>query len=301
MTSSTHSFADLEARVVARQSLSDADAASLMTSTDLIAIGVLGETARKVRHADRVTYSRVCGIRSGTLPPDRGEAGEVRLSVRPGSADEALKLVAAAARLAAGVPFTGFSLGDLLDLVQSDHLALAELAGALRQAGLDAVAEAPVDRLGGRENAVEVIRAAEHGGLGVWRLTIEQASGTERLGLLLDAAAIQRELHSLHAFAPLPTRDPVDMPSTGYDDVRTVAVARLICGDISSIQVDWQLYGPKLAQVAIAYGADDIDNVSAVDHLGLGHRRAPREDIERQIRAAFAVPAERDGRFALRS
>jgi 2-iminoacetate synthase ThiH len=58
------------------------------------------------------------------------------------------------------------------------------------------------------------------------------------------------------------------------------------------------LYGPKLAQVAIAYGADDIDGVAAVDTLQLGHRRSPREDIERQIRAAGAAPMERDGRYA---
>ena len=62
--------------------------------------------------------------------------------------------------------------------------------------------------------------------------------------------------------------------------------------------MDWPLYGPKLAQVAIAYGADDIDGVAAVDTLQLGHRRSPREDIERQIRAAGAAPVERDGRYA---
>jgi aminodeoxyfutalosine synthase len=111
---------------------------------------------------------------------------------------------------------------------------------------------------------------------------------------------VQQEIGGLHALAPLPRLDPPETPSTGYDDVRTVAVARLVCRDIPSIQVDWQRYGPKLAQVAIAYGADDIDNVAGVDTLQLGHRRSPREDIERQIRAAFAAPAERDGRFAVR-
>ena len=90
------------------------------------------------------------------------------------------------------------------------------------------------------------------------------------------------------------------MPSTGYDDVRTVVLARL-CTSIQSIQVSWALYGPKLAQVAIAYGADDLDGVAPVDTVELGHRRSPREDIERQIRAAFAEPIERDGRFELKS
>ena len=76
--------------------------------------------------------------------------------------------------------------------------------------------------------------------------------------------------------------------------MRTIAVARLVCANVPSIQVDWALYGPKLAQVAIAYGADDIDNVAAIDTLGLGHRRSPATDISRQITAAFATPAVRN-------
>ena len=108
---------------------------------------------------------------------------------------------------------------------------------------------------------------------------------------------VQRETAALKAFAPLPRRDPRDTPSTGYDDVKTIAVARLACPDIGAIQVDWPLYGPKLAQVAIAYGADDIDGVAAVDDPALGSRRAAAADVERQIRSAFASPRERNGRF----
>ena len=88
---------------------------------------------------------------------------------------------------------------------------------------------------------------------------------------------------------------------TRYDDVRAIAVARLVCRAIPSIQVDWSLYGPKLAQVAIAYGADDLDAVPALDAVGLGPRRSPAEDVRRQIAAAFAEPAERNGRYELRT
>ena len=79
--------------------------------------------------------------------------------------------------------------------------------------------------------------------------------------------------------------------------MRTVAIARLMCASIPCIQVDWPLYGPKLAQVALMYGANDIDGVAAVDTSGLGARRSPIEDIRRQIRAAAAEPIERNGRY----
>ena len=64
-----------------------------------------------------------------------------------------------------------------------------------------------------------------------------------------------------------------------------------------SIQVDWTLYGPKLAQVALTVGADDVDGVSPVDDMSEGRRRAPLEEIRRNIRAAGLEPVERNGRF----
>jgi aminodeoxyfutalosine synthase len=131
---------------------------------------------------------------------------------------------------------------------------------------------------------------------------VDRVSGDAGLDLIDRAVAVQQETGVLRAFAPLPRTDRSEAPSTGYDDIRTVAVAQLVAGGaIPAIQLDWVLYGPKLAQVAIAYGATDIDGVSAVDTAGLGPRRAPRADIERQIRSAFADPVERNGRYETRS
>jgi 2-iminoacetate synthase ThiH len=75
-----------------------------------------------------------------------------------------------------------------------------------------------------------------------------------------------------------------------------VALARLAFETIPSIQVDWARYGPKMAQVALAVGADDLDAVPAFDDQSLGSRRAPLEEVRRNISAAGFMPAERDGR-----
>ena len=53
--------------------------------------------------------------------------------------------------------------------------------------------------------------------------------------------------------------------------------------------------------MAIIFGADDIDGVSASDETALGPRRAPVADIERQIRAASGEPVERDARYEPRA
>jgi 2-iminoacetate synthase ThiH len=92
-------------------------------------------------------------------------------------------------------------------------------------------------------------------------------------------------------YAPLPRVAPIEKPTTGYDDVRMVALARLALG-ATSIEVDWSQYGPKLAQVALTFGADHLDSVSAENDTSLGPRRGTVEDVERNIRAAGFEPRE---------
>ncbi|MBM3750887.1 MAG: hypothetical protein FJW21_06860 [Acidimicrobiia bacterium] len=287
---------DLEPKAAAREALTHAEAQRVLGCPDLVSVGVLAEMARKAHHGERVTYGQVLTVTEG-VPTALEAAREVRLEGRPASFEAAAAWTRAVVAVAGDVPVTGFSVADLLDLAGGDHLALAEGAAVLKAAGLTAVASLPIDRV---DDPAELVRAIEHGGLHVWRVVIEQAPALEtRLALIERVTALQQEVGTVKTFAPLPIIDQVDTPSTGYDDVRTIAVARLVCVNVPSIQVDWALYGPKLAQVAIAYGADDLDNVPAVDTLVLGTRRSPRQDIERQITAAFATPAARDARFEL--
>ena len=273
----------------------------MLSSSDLIGVGLLGEMARQAVSGDRVTYGRVCVIAPKSMPAEPGDAGEVRLLGTPASIDEARAWIKAALALAGGRPVSAFSLADLVSLAGGDLAALTKLCGELRAAGLEALASAPVDLLGDGDRAIACVRAALGGGLGVPRATIASAPIEARLRLIEKTAAIQAATQAFKAFAPLPAQDPPESPATGYDDVRTVAAARLMCRSIPFIQVDWATYGPKLAQVAIAYGANDLDGVATVDRPEMGSRRSAREEIERQIRAAFATPVERDGRYEARS
>jgi len=292
---------EFEALVRAGTPLSRSQADALLASPDLVGAGLLGELARQAATGDRVTYCRVCEVTAGALPADPGDVGEVRLAGAPASADEARARVREGARFAGQRVLTGFSVTDLTTMVGGDRAALTDLARVLHESGLDAVAEAQLDVLGDDERATALVRAVIDGGLSVRRATIASAPIERRLDMIERAAYVQGATGALKAFAPLPRRDPAASPATGYDDVRTIAAARLMCRAIPCIQVDWALYGPKLAQVAIAYGANDLDAVSAVDQPELGPRRSAREEVERQIRAAFARPAERNGRYEVRA
>jgi cytochrome c551/c552 len=280
------------------------EARRVVAMADLVGVGEIGAAARRAKHGSRVTYGRVLPLEKGALGAglearaQEIEAGECRITGTPASADEALAWTKAARTAHAGnAALTGFSLLDLLNVSGGDHMVLVELAQALRAGGLEGVADVPVDKLG--EDPAEIIRAVLHGGLTAKRATIVEAKFEARFGLIELAESIQRETAAFSAFAPLPRVDPIDVPSTGYDDVKTIVITRLLAPSIDSVQVDWVLYGPKLAQVAIEYGADDIDGVAALDFEKLGVRRSPKADIERQIRSAFAEPAERNGRYEL--
>jgi aminodeoxyfutalosine synthase len=191
------------------------------------------------------------------------------------------------------MPLSGFALDDLADLAGSSGVPLEEACASLRAAGLELVAEAPLDRA----DLPRLVDAARSGGLGVTRLTVTRLDEAARIATAARARDLQDAVGGFRAFAPLPRVASVTEPSTGYDDVKQVALARMLAANIASIQVDWALYGPKLAQVALTVGADDLDGVAAVEGGVLGTRRSAIEEIRGNIRAASLEPVERNARW----
>ncbi|PYR95427.1 MAG: hypothetical protein DMF84_00985 [Acidobacteria bacterium] len=272
------------------------EAQELLAGRDLIAIGARGDDERRRRHGTRTTFVRVFEVHVDAVPrtfPATAEAGEIRVIGRPHSVDAAVAAVTRALTLAAGASVTAFSLADLVDLAAGR---LPELFASLRAGGLELVAEAPIDML---QDAAGVIRMAHDAGLMVPRVTVH-AGSTDPAELIGRIRDLQAAVGGIRAFAPLPRTSSIAHPSTGYDDVRLVATARLLADNIESIQVDWARYGPKLAQVALTMGADDVDSVSALQG-DLGRRRSPLEEIKGNIKAAGLEPVERDGHYKVRA
>ena len=275
---------------------SDHDLTFLAASHDIISLGMLADEVRRRRHGARTTFVRVVDVPFAETPvmPAAARAGEVRIVGTPPSRAAALGCVRQLATGVAGVPLTGCSLADLEQLSAQDGVTLRSLLEDLRTAGLELIAEAPFDRLQDPRRSIEEVNIA---GLALARLTIHQSPSPDPLPLLNAVADLQRSVAVVRAFAPLPRKLNAAAPTTGYDDVKRVALARIVVDSVPSIQVDWALYGPKLAQVALTVGADDVDAVSAVDDLSEGRRRAPLEEIQRNITAAGLEPVERNGRF----
>ena len=278
--------------------VSAAALSTLAASHDIISLGIAADEARRLRHGVKTTFVRVANVDATTgaavsIPP---RAGEIRIVGTPVSKSAALQRVNEVFAVAAGRPLSGYSLADLEELAGREHVTLRALLEELSASSLELVAEAPFDRLRDAKRSIEEVNIA---GLRLARLTIHQLPTADVPALYKQIAALQYDVGVIPAFAPLPRTLNPAIPTTGFDDVKRVALARILLEDLPSIQVDWSLYGPKLAQVALTVGADDVDGVSAVDDLTEGHRRAPLEEIRRNIRAAGLEPVERDGRFDL--
>jgi aminodeoxyfutalosine synthase len=276
--------------------VTETDLSTYANSHDIINLGVAADEVRRRLHGAQTTFVRVADVPATPgdpidVPPG---AGEVRILGAPTSSQAAVQRVQEVLTAATGVPVSAFALQDLEALATREQITLRALLEDLRRAGLELVAEAAFDRLRDPRLAVEEVNIA---GLTLARLTIHQLPSADVPELYRRVAALQHEVGVIRAFAPLPRAVNPAVPTTGYDDVRRVALARLFVANIPSIQVDWALYGPKLAQVALTVGADDIDAVSPLDDVAEGRRRAPLEEIRRNITAASLEPVERDGRF----
>jgi len=275
------------------------EARAILADRDLIAVGARGDDARRRRHGNKTTFVRVFEIHTDAVPaalPASASPGEIRVTGKPPSVAAAVAAVKAARALAGPTPLSAYSLDDLLELAAGGLASLTDLVARLGAAGLEIVAEAPIDRL---PDAAGAIRAARDAGVQVPRLTVRELSAGNPLRFATLARDIQSSVGGVRAFAPLARVSAVAQPSTGYDDVKQIAVARLLADNIDSIQVDWALYGPKLAQVALTMGADDVDAVSALEG-DLGRRRSPIEEIRGNITAAGLEPVERDATWKTR-
>jgi aminodeoxyfutalosine synthase len=278
--------------------LSDTDAHAILDTKDLIAVGALADEVRRRLHGARTTFVRVFDVHVDAPPsalPPRVFAGEFRIVGTPVSIEVAIAAVKGTAALAASVPVTGFSLSDLETLAAAGGSSLEAACRELRAAGLYAIAEVPIDTL----TSPDAIRIVRECGLAAPRLTVHSIADDMRMAVVSRAREVQRSVGGFRAFAPLPRTASATQPTTGYDDVKLIALARLVVDNIESIQVDWPLYGPKLAQVGLTVGADDVDGVAAVDPGTLGTRRSPIEEIKGNIRAAALEAVERNARFEI--
>jgi aminodeoxyfutalosine synthase len=283
-------------QIAAGGMLTRAEVHELASTPDILAAGVLADALRRRRHGASVTFVRVAVCPFGELAapgPSAAGGAELRVTGAPGSWREALDALDAARALAGSRVLAALTWADVVRY--AEHAGGVEpVLHELRAHGLDALAEVALDGVASVEAVLGSLAAT---GFDEVRLHVARsAPAPERVDLWFRVADAD-DARRIACVNPLPTAISAFKPTTGYDDVKAVALARLAMPAVPHIQVDWARYGPKLAQVALTFGADDVDNVSASDDAPLGRRRAPLEEIRRNIEAAGFAAVERGGRF----
>jgi aminodeoxyfutalosine synthase len=125
-----------------------------------------------------------------------------------------------------------------------------------------------------------------------------------RIDHLIRLRELQDETGGFQTFIPLAfhpdnTRLSHIAKASGLMDLRTMAVSRLMLDNFPHIKAYWVMLGIKTAQLALSFGADDIDGT--VVHEKIYHDAgsdSPQElsvaELRRLIEEAGRVPVERD-------
>ena len=129
----------------------------------------------------------------------------------------------------------------------------------------------------------------------------------ERVDHLLQLRSTQDKTQGFVTFIPLAFHPAntglAHLPGpTGIDDLRTMAVSRLLLDNFEHIKAYWIMLTPRIAQIALHFGANDLDGTVVEEKIyhdagATTPEGLTRTELERLIRAAGRVPVERDTRY----
>jgi len=208
-----------------------------------------------------------------------------------------------------------FSPPEVAYMAQTSGLSLREVLVKLREAGLDSLPGGGAEILDNRvrglispakiswEEWMAVMDEAHHIGM---KTTATMVFGhvetlEERVLHLIRIREQQDRTGGFTAFIPWSfqpgnTRLGGDT-ATGVDYLKTLAVSRLVLDNVPNIQVSWVTQGAKLAQVALAFGANDFGSAMLEENVvraaGVSYR-VPVEEIVRCIKEAGFKPVQRN-------
>ncbi len=129
---------------------------------------------------------------------------------------------------------------------------------------------------------------------------------------ILKIREMQKKTQGFQAFIPLRFHPDntelakngiVKFGPTGFDDLKIIAVSRLLLdGYINNIKTYWVMVGEKIAQIALHYGANDIDGTVMEERIthaagGATPEYMPKERLIHLIRNAGRIPVERTSNY----
>lgn len=131
----------------------------------------------------------------------------------------------------------------------------------------------------------------------------------DRVDHLLRLRSLQDQTGGFLAFIPLsyqPKNTQIKVPfPSGIDDLKTIAISRLVLDNIPHIKAYWIMLGEKLAQLALVFGADCIEGTVIEERIAhaAGARSKKGNTIEElvyMIKETGKIPVERDSFYNIK-
>jgi aminodeoxyfutalosine synthase len=229
-----------------------------------------------------------------------------------------LELVRGLKQRCPGVHLKAFTMVEVHYFARIAKLSIEETLRKMKEAGVDScpgggaeifhprVRKIICDHKTSGQMWLSIARKAHEAGLhsNATMLYGHVETEEERVDHLLKLRELQDETHGFVTFIPLafhPENTALShIPKpTGYADLRNIAVARLLLDNFDHIKAYWIMLSPSIAQIALRFGANDLDGTVVEEKIyhDAGAKTAeftPRAELERLIRAAGRVPVERD-------
>ena len=214
-----------------------------------------------------------------------------------------------------------------LTMVELDFLAglervdVGEVIARLRAAGLDSCPGGGAEIFAERVRSqicdhktdgarwLEVARTVHRAGLrsNCTMLYGHVETAEERVDHLLALRGLQDDTGGFQCCIPLafhPANTKLDHlpPTGGRLDLQTIALARLVLDNVPHIKAYWIMLGEKVAQIALDFGADDLDGTIFDERItraagGQAGAGISRQRLEFLIREAGRTPVLRDSLY----
>jgi aminodeoxyfutalosine synthase len=229
-----------------------------------------------------------------------------------------LDMLALVREMRPGVHIQAFTCVEIAHFADKFGKSIQEVLGELRDAGLGSIPGGGAEVFSGRirkdlcptklgpKGWLEVAKTAHRMGIRTNSTMLYGHNEThaERVDHMLILRDAQDETGGFLTFIPLAFHsENTELqglpPTTGFDDLKTIAVARLMLDNISHIKSFWIMVGTKIAQLTLRFGADDIDGTvveEKITHMA-GARTSEClsvDELLRLIRGAGCEPVERD-------
>jgi aminodeoxyfutalosine synthase len=229
-----------------------------------------------------------------------------------------LDLLKTIKKIRPNVTIKAFTAVEIAHLAGISSLSLEGTIQILKDAGLEMVPGGGAEVLSsrvrdklfprkiGHERWLEIVAKIHSAGLtsNATMLYGHIETRKERVKHFMHLRTLQDKTNGFTAFIPLAFHSQntlmSDIPSTtAFEDLKNIAIARLMLDNFDHIKAYWVMIGEKLAQAALSFGADDLDGTiieEKITHMAgaTSSKGLTRKKIWRMIQSAGWDPVERD-------